>query len=283
MSLSFRKTMSRPDLHAHSTCSDGTLSPMELVRAAARAGVTTLAITDHDTFAGIDSLQGVETPIEVLIGVELSLVDMHGLHLLGYGLSPAPELRQTVRDLADKRLKRARQMTEKLTGLGMPIDFDELTANCGGSVGRLHIARAMLVAGHVTTIQEAFERWIGQNGPAYVAGERLSMAEALPLMRQGGFVPVLAHPAELNKDDLTLRALLESWRKQGLMGVEVYHPSQRSRGFAALDATVRRMGLLVTGGSDFHTPVGDKHGALGAMADAWLRRDEDIAALKAAM
>lgn len=275
--------MSRPDLHAHSTGSDGTLSPVELVRAAARAGVTTLAITDHDTFAGIDSLQGEKLPIEVLPGVELSLADMHGLHLLGYGLSPAPELRQTVRDLADKRLKRARRMTERLAELGMPIDIDALMAHCGGSVGRLHIAWAMVEAGYVATTQEAFARWIGADGPAYVAGERLTMAEALPLMRRCGFVPVLAHPAELNKDILSLRALLESWQKQGLRGVEVYHPSQRGRGFTALDATVRRMGLLVTGGSDFHTSAGDAHGALGCMADAWYRRDEDLAALKTAI
>ena len=273
--------MSKPDLHAHSTGSDGTLSPVELVRAAAQAGVTTLAITDHDTFNGIDSLQGEETPIEVIPGVELSLADMHGLHLLGYGQSPAPELRRTVRELADKRLDRAREMAEKLTGLGMPLDCDALMN--GGSVGRLHIARAMVEKGYVATIQEAFERWIGRDGPAYVAGERLTMAQALPLMRRNGFVPVLAHPAELDKDDLTLRALLESWQKQGLQGVEVYHPSQRGRGLMALDAMVRRMGLLVTGGSDFHTPTGDRHGALGSMADAWLRREEDLAALKAAI
>lgn len=274
--------MSRPDLHTHSTSSDGVLSPWELVCAAAEAGVTTLAITDHDSFVGIDSLQGQEMPIEVIPGVELSLRDMHGLHLLGYGTSAAPGLRKAVGALAEARMARARQMTEKLTALGMPMDYDELASRCGGTIGRLHIARAMLAAGYVTTIQEAFERWIGHDGPAYVAGERLSMAEALPLMRQGGFVPVLAHPAELNKDDLALRALLNSWQDQGLMGVEVYHPSQRSRGFAALDATVRRMGLLVTGGSDFHV-AGDKHGMLGCMADAWVRRDEDLAALRAAM
>lgn len=281
-SLSFPNPMSRPDLHTHSTCSDGVLSPRELVNAAAEAGVTTLAITDHDSFAGVDSLKGRALPIEVIPGVELSLRDMHGLHLLGYGTGEAPGLRRAVNELARERRNRARRMIEKLTALGMPLDEEALASRCGGTIGRLHIARAMLEAGYVATMQEAFERWIGHDGPAYVAGERLSMAEALPLMRQGGFVPVLAHPAELEKDDLTLRALMESWRKQGLMGVEVYHPSQRGRGFAALDATVRRMGLLVTGGSDFHT-AGDKHGALGCMADAWSRRDEDIEALKAAM
>ena len=274
--------MSKPDLHTHSTSSDGILTPLELVSAAAEAGVTTLAISDHDTFAGVDSLEGKALPIEVISGVELSLRDMHGLHLLGYGTGAAPELRGIVKELAEARQSRARRIVEKLTSLGMPLMYDELASQCGGTIGRLHIARAMLAAGYVTTLQEAFERWIGEDGPAYVAGERLSIGEALPLMRRNGFVPVLAHPAELEKDDVALRVLLESWQKQGLMGVEIYHPSQRSRGFAALDATVRRMGLLVTGGSDFHA-AGDKHGGLGCMADAWLRRDEDIAALKAAM
>ena len=274
--------MSKPDLHTHSTSSDGMLTPLELVNAAAEAGVTTLAISDHDTFAGVDSLQGMALPIEVIPGVELSLRDMHGLHLLGYGKSAAPELREIVKQLADARQIRAKRMIDQLAALGMPIDYDELVSRCGGTVGRLHIARAMLAAGYVTTAQEAFERWIGENGPAYVAGERLAIGEALPLMRRNGFVPVLAHPAELDKDDQTMRALLERWREQGLMGVEVYHPSQRGRGFAALDIAVRRMGLLVTGGSDFHA-AGDKHGTLGCMADAWLRRDEDLAALRAAM
>ena len=272
----------RPDLHTHSTSSDGVLSPMELVRAAAEAGVTVLALTDHDTLAGADSLRGQETAIPVIPGVELSLRDMRGLHLLGYGTAEAPELRQVVGALAEKRLTRARRMAEKLAGLGMPIDVEGMISRCGGTVGRLHIARELVAAGWAATIQETFERWIGADGPAYVAGERLSMAEALPLMRRNGFVPVLAHPAELEKDDLTLRALLESWRKQGLMGVEVYHPSMRGRGFAALDATVRRMGLLVTGGSDFHN-AGDKHGLLGSMAEDWFRREEDLAALMAAM
>ena len=274
--------MTRPDLHAHSTASDGVLSPIELTRAAAEAGVTTLALTDHDTFDGVDSLRGQDAPIPVIPGVELSLADRHGLHLLGYGTAPATELRQTVRDLQRKRLTRARRMTERLAELGMPIDHDGLVSRCGGSVGRLHIAREMLAMGYVATLQEAFERWIGEDGPAYVAGERLTMAEALPLMRRGGFVPVLAHPAELNVDDMTLRALLEAWQKQGLMGVEVYHPSQRGKGFAALDAMARRMGLLVTGGSDFHA-AGDKHSLLGDMADDWARREDDLAALISAI
>ena len=272
----------KPDLHMHTTASDGVLSPKALVELAAQRGVTLMAVTDHDTFDGADSLRGMDTPIPVLTGVELSMADMKGLHLLGYGLSDAPELRQVVRDLAEKRLTRAARMVEKLEAMGCPLDYGALCASCGGSVGRPHIARAMVEKGYVATTEEAFDRYIGEGCPAYVAGERLTMAQALPLMHRNGFVPVLAHPAELNKDDMTLRMLLEAWQKQGLMGVEVYHPSQEKHGFAPLDAMVRRMGFLVTGGSDYHCDD-LRHGQPGCTASHWRSAETDVAALLAAM
>lgn len=273
----------KPDLHMHTTFSDGVLSPGELVRYAAGRGVTVMAITDHDSLCGVDSLRGLDTEIPVLTGTELSLRDMKGLHLLGYGMGGAAELRRVLRELADQRLNRARRMVEKLAALGMPMDYDELCAGCGSSVGRMHIARAMAAHGYIREPQEAFAKWIGNDGPAYVEGERLSMAEALPLMRRNGFVPVLAHPAELNKDDMTLRVLLESWQAQGLMGVEVYHPSQQKRSYRMLDAMARRMGFLVTGGSDFHSDSDGRHGQPGCTAWYWGRAQEDVAALMEAM
>lgn len=210
------------------------------------------------------------------------MADMKGLHLLGYGMGDATELRRVVRDLAEKRLTRAARMVEKLTEMGFPLDYDELCASCGGSVGRPHIARAMVEKGYVCTTEEAFDRYVGEGRPAYVAGERLTMAQALPLMRHNGFVPVLAHPAELEKDDMTLRVLIEAWQKQGLMGVEVYHPSQEKRGFSSLDAMVRRMGLLVTGGSDYHCED-NRHGQPGCTAIHWRNREADAAALLGAI
>ncbi|MBQ8202284.1 MAG: PHP domain-containing protein [Clostridia bacterium] len=272
-----------PDLHMHTTSSDGTLSPRELVAMAARQGVTIMAITDHDTFDGVDALQGTETAIPVLTGTELSLRDMRGLHLLGYGMGAAAELRQAVADLAARRFTRAKRMVDKLQTLGYPLDYDAIRAECKGTVGRMHIARTMVSAGYVSDIREAFGRFLGDDGPAYVAGERLSMAEALPLMRRNGFVPVLAHPAELGKDDVTLRALLGTWQNQGLMGVEVYHPSQSGRGFSALDAMVRRMGMLVTGGSDFHHVNDSHHGQPGCTAAFWRQAQADTDALVTAM
>ena len=272
----------RPDLHMHTTASDGVLSPEELVHFAASRGVTIMAITDHDTFDGADALRGTDTPIPVITGVELSMADMHGLHLLGYGLGEAPELRRVVRELAHKRLSRAQRMVEKLNELGFPLDYEEIRARCQGSVGRPHIARAMVEKGYVPSTEKAFDRYIGDDGPAYVPNERLMMAEALPLLLRNGFVPVLAHPAELAKDDMTTRLLIEAWQKQGLMGVEVYHPSQQKRSYANLDAYVRRLGLLVTGGSDYHCED-NRHGQPGCTCFYWQQAERDVQALLQAM
>ena len=261
----------------HSTFSDGVLSPPLLVEKAVSMGVTVMAVTDHDTFEGSDILQGMNTSIPVIPGVELSLRDMPGLHLLGYGLTAAPTLRGRVAELAQMRVGRAEAMVRRLRDMGISLDWARMTAACRGTVGRAHVARALVAEGHVATMQEAFERYLGEGKPAYVPGERMSMAEALPLLRGEGFVPVLAHPALLNKDDMTLRQLLEAWADRGLMGVEVYHPSLTGRE-AALERMARSMGLLVTGGSDYHQD-GDSHGQMGATAEGWMHAAEDMAVL----
>ena len=270
-------TMIRPDLHTHSTFSDGVLSPSLLVEKAVSMGVTVMAVTDHDTFEGCDSLRDAALPIPVIPGVELSLRDMPGLHLLGYGLTAAPVLRGRVAELARMRVGRAEAMVRRLRDMGIALDWERMTAGCRGTVGRAHVARALVAEGYSATLQEAFERYLGEGKPAYVPGERMSMAEALPLLRGEGFVPVLAHPALLNKDDMTLRQLLEAWADRGLMGVEVYHPSLMGRE-AALERMARSMGLLVTGGSDYHQD-GDSHGQMGATAEGWQRAEEDMTAL----
>lgn len=265
----------------HSTFSDGVLTPSRLVEKAVSMGVTMMAITDHDTFDGVDSLQGHATPIPVIPGVELSLRDMHGLHLLGYGFTAAQELRDTVADLARKRLNRAEIMVQRLAEMGMPLDWEAMTDGYSGTVGRAHVARALVAQGYVQSMEEAFTHYIGEGKPAYVAGERLSMAEALPLMRRCGFVPVLAHPAQLGKDELTLRTLLKHWQELGLMGVEAYHPCQRGHE-ARYDRLARSMGLLVTGGSDYHKD-GDSHGMPGSIAGPWQTARQDVERLLAAI
>ena len=251
----------KPDLHTHTTSSDGLLTPAELVALADKHRVTLLAVTDHDTFDGAAQLLERPAPMPILQGVELSLRDMSGLHLLGYGRGTDTPLHRKVRALSQLRLGRARQMVEKLNALGYPLDYDEIAREAKGSVGRPHIARAMVSSGYVADTREAFDRFLADGAPAYVAGERLSMAEALPLMRESGFVPVLAH-------------LLGVWQEQGLRGVEVYHPSA-GRAMPLLDLTARRMGFLVTGGSDFHGD-GDRHGMVGCTAPMWARAADDV-------
>ena len=150
----------KPDLHTHTTASDGLLTPAELVALADKHRVTLLAVTDHDTFDGAAQLLGKPTPMPILQGVELSLRDMPGLHLLGYGRGTDTPLHRKVRALSQMRLGRARQMVEKLNALGYPLDYDEIAREAKGSVGRPHIARAMVSCGYVADTREAFDRFL---------------------------------------------------------------------------------------------------------------------------
>lgn len=272
--------MNKPDFHMHSAFSDGVLSPIRLAEKAAAMGVTIMALTDHDTFAGVDALQGVTTPIPVLTGVELSLRDMAGLHLLGYAKTVNDEVRRVVDDLASKRLSRARQMVANLAAMGMPLEWNDITMGYSGTVGRAHIARAMVRAGYADTVQQAIQRYLAEDKPAFVPGERLSMGEALPLLRDNGFVPVLAHPGLLGRDE-ALHTLMAHWKKQGMMGVEVFHPSLAGC-TVPLEHMVRRMGLLVTGGSDYHKD-GDSHGSPGSTCAQWRQAEADAARLMEAI
>ena len=163
----------KPDLHTHTTASDGLLTPAELVALADKHRVTLLAVTDHDTFDGAAQLLGKPTPMPILQGVELSLRDMPGLHLLGYGRGTDTPLHRKVRALSQMRLGRARQMVEKLNALGYPLDYDEIAREAKGSVGRPHIARAMVSRGYVADTREAFDRFLADGAPAYVAGGAL--------------------------------------------------------------------------------------------------------------
>lgn len=268
----------KADLHVHTAFSDGVWTPLEVARAAVAQGMDVLAITDHDALGGAETLTAQPLPLRVLPGVELSLRDMEGLHLLGYGADArAAALARRLNELAQARRERAAQMCKCLTRLGYPMTLEELP--CQGTVGRAHIARAMVERGWVSSVQEAFDRFLAEGAPAYVPGQRLDMAEALDLLNGCGMVPVLAHPSLLPVDALALPVLLKRWRDRGLQGVEVYHPAQTAQGYAGLERQTRRLGLLVTGGSDFHTPRADRHGQLGAMIPPWTRISEDVHAL----
>lgn len=246
------------ELHCHTTCSDGTLTPTELVQAAIAAGVKALAITDHDSIAGWEEAnQAAGTQIEIVPGLELSTVwQERSLHILGFYPNPA-KLQAPLQERVEGRIRRAYQMAEKLAALGYPIEVPQPKGNL--APGRPHVAAALVKAGYVKTSQEAFERWLRDDGPAYVPYEKFSAIEGIKLLRQCGAVPVWAHPFLFR--GVTVQQVLPKLVNVGLMGVEVYHPSHSVSEVRQLEELCDEYGLLMTGGSDYHGPNPDSPGA----------------------
>lgn len=276
----------KADLHVHSTSSDGVLSPVALVECAMRAGLSCLALTDHDTLSGLrEALDAAahREGLAVITGLELSAGSDGETHVLGYGGSPdAPALSLLFKRLRDERAQRGREMAQRLALLGMPLPIEELLAGAHGTFGRPHIARALIKRGYAQDMQDAFSRFLTPGCPAYVPRKPLPVSEAIQTLRKAGFVPVLAHPGLLKTDEPTFFSLLDAWRAAGLMGIEAYHPANaQERGCGFYEAAARQRGLLVTGGSDFHDGE-PPHAALGAMADDWHQAQADINALLSA-
>jgi 3',5'-nucleoside bisphosphate phosphatase len=247
----------RSDLHTHTTASDGTLTPAELVRRALEGGLEVLAVTDHDTVAGvapaIEAAAG--TGLRVLPGVELSaLYSGGGLHLLGYGFDPAAGgMDVRLRALTMGREERARAILRLLAEVGAPLSWDRVAVLARGAVGRPHIARALVAAGYARDVSDAFARFIGEGRPAYLPSGRLSVAEAISLVREAGGEVALAHPL-LPARPLDLARLLPELRDAGLTGIEVYHSEHDAATTARLRRLADSQGLWWTGGSDFHGP-----------------------------
>lgn len=243
------------ELHCHTTFSDGTLTPTKLVHAAVEAGVRALAITDHDTLSGWDEAITAAQPynLEIVPGVELSTVHNNfSLHILGF-YPDAGKLATPLSERIEGRKRRACEMVAKLEALGYPIALPELGE--GVAPSRPHLARALVKAGYVRSAEEAFNRLLGDNGPAYVHYEKFSIAEGVALLRNSGAVPVWAHPCLFRGGavEKTLKELVEV----GLMGIEVYHPNHSSKQRKRLEQLCVSYGLLMTGGSDYHGPSPD--------------------------
>ena len=240
----------RIDLHTHSTASDGELPPADLVRLAIERGLSVIALTDHDSCDGIDvAIEAARgTRLEVIPGVELSCdVSQSEVHMLGYFVDGHDAHFQSMLDkFREVRFGRAEKMTKKLAALGAPISFERVKQIAGdGSIGRPHVAQALLEAGHVATVTEAFDKYIGRNGPAYVERFRLTPEDAVSLILQAGGVPVLAHPREVT-------SWVEPLVKVGLIGLEVHYGMYDDPTKAELARIARQYGLVATGGSDFH-------------------------------
>jgi len=254
------------DLHMHSTASDGLLSPSEVVRSARELGLKTIALTDHDTTAGIDEAQaaGRQHGVEVISGVEINSEGEYGdVHFLGYFVDPNnAALQERLLEIRDARVGRARGMLRKLSEMGMPVSWERVLDIAGdaSSIARPHVARAMVEAGHVASAQEAFDKYISNDGPAYVNRLRLTPQETIDLVHGAGGLIVLAHPPRANTV-----GLIPMLRTLGLDGIEVYYPEHTPDEMAQLEAIAAERGLLMTGGSDFHGWDDGVHANLGAM------------------
>ncbi len=247
----------RADLHVHTTASDGTLTPAEVVDVAAARGLAAVGIADHDTVSGVGEAlrraaeRGADAP-EVIPAVEIN-TDWRAkeIHVLGYFIAwDDPDLAAALACLREGRLARVRRMLDKLAGLGRPVSLERVLSLGGeGSVGRPHVARAMVEAGHVGSIKEAFDLYLARGRPAYVERMRFSPAEAVRTVVKAGGVPVLAHPGgEVGP------ALIRDLVAVGLEGLEVWHPEHGRREETLYAAMARELGLVVTGGSDSHGP-----------------------------
>lgn len=262
--------MNRADLHTHTTASDGLLSPAAVVRRAHAAGLVAMAVTDHDTMAGIEEAvqEGQRIGITVVPGVEISTnCDGRDIHVLGY----YPDWRQTVwnarlGELREGRTLRNERIVAKLRELGLIISMTEVHQTAGKtagdeSVGRPHIAAVLIEKGFVSTMAEAFDRYLAAGAAAYVAVPKVTPLEAMNWIHEAGGVSVLAHPG-LYGDDSLIEPLIQA----GLGGIEASHPDHSAEQETAYRVLAARHGLIITGGSDFH---GERqgvvfHGEIGA-------------------
>lgn len=251
------------DLHIHTSASDGTHTPHEILHMASQIGLQAIAITDHDTTDGARLAAACEISgaLSFLAGVEISskappkVAGGGSLHILGYGIDVGdPALQRALDELQRARANRTPAIVTQLNRLGIGISLERVAAEVGSATpGRPHVAKVLVEMGVVATIDEAFDRYLGKNRPAYVDKYRLDCRHAIDLIRGAGGVPVLAHPYLVKCDHAReLPTLLANLHSMGLMGVEVYYPEHPRMFIDQLVALAQRYDLLVTGGTDFH-------------------------------
>jgi len=243
------------DLHTHSTYSDGTLSPRQIVDLAAATKLKAVAITDHDTTAGIAEAlaRGRELDLEVVSGVEISAqLDGQSMHLLGYGIRhDDPLFLERLGVLQTARKDRNSRIFAKLNTLGIPARIDQLPPT-PGQTGRPHIARLLIAQGVVQSMDQAFARFLRRGAAAYVESYRMPADHAIAMIAQAGGLAFLAHPVGDDPKLKTVAALLKKLKDVGLAGLELYYPTHTPQTHAKLHKLGRELGLLFSGGSDFH-------------------------------
>ena len=243
------------DLHIHTTASDGSLTPTQVVQLARKKGFSLIAVTDHDTMGGVaEALEaGKKYNVDVMPGVEISSGVTLEVHMLGYGMSPDhPVMKAMMEDMRAARVERMERIIENLQKMGVPITVEEVEAVAGGAIGRPHIAQVLIAHGLVPDVRTAFREYIGVGAKAYVERRKMTSEQVIANIRDAGGVPVLAHGGLLRISEVELNQWIDSMAKKGLMGLECYHNAHTPQMERLLRAAAERNGLLVTGGSDFH-------------------------------
>ena len=267
------------ELHSHTTCSDGSLTPAALVEFAAERGVKALAITDHDTMAGWDEAIAAAVPLnlEIVPGLELSTVyNGRSMHILGF-YPKREKLQLPLKARVEGRKRRARKMAAKLAELGYPVELPDMSGAM--APGRPHLASALKKAGYVSSHREAFDRFLRDDGPAYVPYEKFTAQAGIELLLSCGAVPVWAHPYIFRGG--TVETILPELVEAGLKGIEVYHPTHSPSQTRNLENYCQTYGLLMTGGSDYHGPAKEKSADFRDLNDLAVPLDL-LAPLKAA-
>jgi len=242
------------DLHCHTTASDGVMTPEEVVILAESIGLKALAVTDHDTINGWDEAEkkARQTGVYILRGIEINTDGKEKeVHILGYGLKREnPFLKEKLNELQEKRVVRTKEILDKLAKMGMELPYQEVLKYAKGeSVGRPHIAQAMIGYGYADNFKEAFGKYLKMGSPAYIPRRKVTPSVAIQIIREAGGVAVLAHPGNRISEEE-----IRQWIEQGLQGIEVSHPDHSPQDTKRYKNMARKFQLIATGGSDFHGP-----------------------------
>ncbi|MDX2470484.1 MAG: PHP domain-containing protein [SAR324 cluster bacterium] len=246
------------DLHTHSTASDGSLSPSQLVHRCTQAQVKILALTDHDTTAGLEEARkaAAAQDLQIVSGVEISAKYRGGtLHILGLGISEKdPDFQRKLKLYQKARENRNQKVFEKLQAIGLDIHFEELLefSDSPKGIGRPHIANLLLKKGYVKSFEEAFRSYLGLGTPGFVTKEIFTPEEAIGFIKAAGGMAIVAHPSSLRLDQFRLREYLKMLQRFGLDGIEVFNSSHDPRQVLVYQKIVKELGLITSGGSDFH-------------------------------
>lgn len=269
------------DLHMHSTSSDGKLSPEELAGEVLRQNIHTMALTDHETMTGLAAAKAAAAAsgIRFIPGVEINTAGEEEVHLLFYFVDPSmQELAEQLAAINLDRQLRAQRFVERFGELGIQLTQEDFQVPEGTFCHRPHVADALVRKGYATSRQEAFQRYLAVGRPGYISRMKLDTIKAIELANRLGLVVVLAHPGLIRNQSLTTAEALKTLKEAGLHGIEAHHANHTPAACAYWDKTARNLGLLVTGGSDFHA-FKDSHGLIGSHLNTWHEVNKDIEAL----